>query len=251
MRITFLGCGDAFGSGGRFQTCIVVETRDSCVLLDCGASSLVAMQRHGFAPARVDGVLLTHYHGDHFGGLPFLVLEAQFGAFGTQSGSKRTRDLTIAGPVGVEARMTEVMEALFRGSSTVVRPFALRYIDLPASQATRVGELLVTAEPVRHGEGASAHGLRLECDGQVVAYSGDTAWTDALPRLAAGADLFICEASFYDRKTSGHLDYETLAAKRADLDCRRVILTHLGSDVLARRAALAFECAEDGLTIDV
>ncbi len=244
MRLTFLGCGDAFGSGGRFQTCFLVEARQTCFLIDCGASSLVAMRQQGVDPDRIDAVVLSHFHGDHFGGLPFLVLDAQFI-------SRRSRDLTIAGPVGVESRVTEAMESLFRGSSGIDRSFSIRYVDLVDGVATPVDSIRVTAEPVLHGEGSSAHGLRVECDDTVVAYSGDTAWTASLPRLAKGADLFICEASHRSKKTSGHLDYETLLTRRPELECRRLILTHLGADVLAERDGLELECAQDGLTIDL
>lgn len=88
VRIRFLGSGDAFGSGGRLQTCIHVEGGGTQFLVDCGASSLIAMKRVGVDPTSIDVALITHLHGDHFGGLPFLILDAQF--------SRRSRPLTIA-----------------------------------------------------------------------------------------------------------------------------------------------------------
>jgi ribonuclease BN (tRNA processing enzyme) len=75
MRLRVLGCGDAFGSGGRFHTCFHVS---ASVLLDCGASSLIAVRRFGVDPNSVQTVLISHLHGDHFGGLLFLLLDAQF-----------------------------------------------------------------------------------------------------------------------------------------------------------------------------
>ena len=73
MRLQFLGSGDAFGSGGRFNTCMLVESEFGAFLIDCGASSLIAMRKYGIDPNRIDTVFISHLHGDHFGGLPFLI----------------------------------------------------------------------------------------------------------------------------------------------------------------------------------
>ncbi len=91
--------------------------------------------------------------------------------------------------------------------------------------------------------------LRVECAGKTVAYSGDTGWTDDLLRVAAGADLFICECSYYDEDTEGHLSYRTLLRRRADFACKRMILTHMGDEVLDRLETLELEAASDGLRV--
>ena len=78
VRVQFLGSGDAFGSGGRFQACIHVHAPYTNLLLDCGASSVIAMKRFGVAPNDIDAILISHVHGDHFGGIPFFILDAQF-----------------------------------------------------------------------------------------------------------------------------------------------------------------------------
>ena len=97
VAVQFLGSGDAFGSGGRDQTCIYVDSPDFRFLIDCGASGLISMKRWGVSPSAVDAILLTHLHGDHFGGIPFFILEAQLI-------SKRTKPLVIAGPGAPDSR---------------------------------------------------------------------------------------------------------------------------------------------------
>ena len=77
MRVHFAGSGDAFGSGGRWQTCIHVSGEGQVLLVDCGATSLVALKAQGLNPDAVDAVAVTHLHGDHLGGLPFLILDGQ------------------------------------------------------------------------------------------------------------------------------------------------------------------------------
>jgi ribonuclease BN (tRNA processing enzyme) len=71
--VQFPGSGEAFGSGGRFQTCIYVDAEHPRLLIDCGASSLIAMKRYGVHPRSIDIILVSHLHGDHFGGIPFLI----------------------------------------------------------------------------------------------------------------------------------------------------------------------------------
>ncbi len=241
VSVRFLGSGDAFGSGGRFQTCILLTSGDGAMLIDCGASSLIAMKRFGVDPNSVDAVLLTHLHGDHFGGLPFLILDGQF--------SRRNRPLTIVGPPGGEMRVREAMEVFFPGSSRTEQRFDVRFLELAAETDTAVGSVQVTAFAVEHASGAPAYALRVSCVGKVVAYSGDTAWTDALVRVADGADLFICEAYYYDKQVPLHLDYRTLTQHRASLRCRRLVMTHMSAEMLARVDRIADECAYDGLEI--
>jgi ribonuclease BN (tRNA processing enzyme) len=239
VNLRFLGSGDAFGSGGRLQTCIYAAAGADHFLLDCGASSMIAMRRWAVDPTLLNIILLTHLHGDHFGGLPFFLLDAQLV-------SKRTRPLIVAGPPGTQARIRAAQDALFPGASQVQPRFPLTYIEWLHGQSTPVGGLFVTPYEVVHASGAPPFALRVECGGKVLAYSGDTEWTDALMQAAQGADLFICEAYYYDKKVKYHLDYGTLIAHRAVLGCKRLILTHMSDDLLGQLENVDVEVAEDG-----
>ena len=222
--VTVLGCGDAFGSGGRLQTCFHVGTRGFCFLIDCGATAGIGMKRFGFDPLRIDAVLLSHFHADHFAGVPFLLIESKI--------LGRTAPLAIAGPPGVEARVTALYEALFPGSAATF-PFPVTFVEYGPAGPTAVERLRVTAIPVVHVPETSPHALRVAMDAGVIAYSGDTEWTDVLRDVARGADLFLCEAFALEGPVRIHLDYQTILRERATLDCRRLVLTHMGPDVLA------------------
>jgi ribonuclease BN (tRNA processing enzyme) len=243
VRLTVLGSGDAFGSGGRLQTCLLVEAAGRRLLVDCGATALVALKRQGVDPATIEAVAISHLHGDHFGGLPFLLLDGQF--------RRGERPLTVAGPPGVEARVREAMEALFPGSSGVRRRFATTFVEWTAGTPVELAGARVTPHPVVHPSGAPPFALRVDAGGRVLAYSGDTEWTDTLLDAARGADVFVCEAYTFDRPIKFHLDYATLAAHRARLDCRRLILTHMSDTMLARLPDVPLEAAHDGLVIEV
>ena len=243
VTLQFLGCGDAFGSGGRLQTCLHLPAAEGGLLVDCGASSLIALKRAAVDPASIGWIALTHLHGDHFGGIPFLVLDGQF--------SRRQRPLVIAGPPGVRARMEAAMEVFFPGSTRVTRRFALEFVELAERVPLALGTTTVTAFGVNHESGAPAYALRLALADKVVAYSGDTEWTESLVDAARGADLFVCEAYFFDKAVKYHLDYQTLRTHAGRLACKRLVLTHMSSDMLARLADADVETARDGLVLTV
>jgi ribonuclease BN (tRNA processing enzyme) len=242
LRVRFLGSGDAFGSGGRFQACIWIGTDGFQALLDCGATSLLALRRWGIDPCEIDAVLVSHFHGDHFGGVPYLILDAQF--------RKRTRPLTIAGPRGIEGRTRVAMEEAFAGSSLTVQRFEVHYVELDRAPSV-IGPLTVRALSVTHTPGAGAIGLRVEVGGRTLAYSGDTEWTDSLRELAAGADPFIAESYSFEKRIPYHLSYRALDEHLASLGAKRVILTHVGPEMLERLNDARLEVASDGLEIEL
>jgi ribonuclease BN (tRNA processing enzyme) len=165
MRVRFAGCGDAFGSGGRWQTCIHLSAEGQVLLVDCGATSLVALKAQGLDPNAVGAVAVTHLHGDHFGGLPFLILDGQF--------SHRSEPLLVAGPPGIGDRLAEAMEALFPGSSSTHRRFAVQVTELATDGVPAgLGAATVRGWEVEHACGAPPLALRVELDGVSFAYSG-------------------------------------------------------------------------------
>jgi ribonuclease BN (tRNA processing enzyme) len=243
-RLTFVGSGDAFGSGGRFQACLHLEADGTePLLLDCGATTLIGLKRLGLDPSAIGWVALSHLHGDHFAGLPWLILDGQFG--------KRAKTLTVTGPAGTEERSQQTFEALYPGAPAAERRFETRFVEFTQRVPLDFGPARITAYPVRHTPQTAPHGLRVEYAGKVIAYSGDTEWTDTLPELARGADLFVCECNFFDTKVPGHLDYETLMEHRWELECKRIVITHMSEQMLGRLGAVELEAASDGAVFSV
>jgi len=244
MRVRFAGSGDAFGSGGRWQTCIHLSGEGQVLLVDCGATSLVALKAQGLDPGAVDAVAVTHLHGDHFGGLPFLILDGQF--------SRRSTPLQVAGPPGIRARLAEAMEALFPGSSQAQRRFPVEVSELRTDgTAAGLGAAMVRGWEVEHACGAPPLALRVELGGASFAYSGDHQWTPALAAAAHGADLFAAEAYTFDRPVRYHLDYQTLRAHLGEIHARRVVLTHMSPAMLTKLADADLPAAYDGMTADL
>lgn len=244
MRLQFLGSGDAFGSGGRFNTCFHLERQaHGNVLIDCGASSMVAIRKWQVEPNAVSTVLVSHLHGDHFAGLPFFLLDAQLV-------SRRTAPLMLAGPPGFEERLMTVMEAMFTGSTKSPRKFDLVIRELELHARAEIDGLAVTPYLMKHFSGAPSYALRIEAEGKVLAYSGDTEWVEELIPAGRDADLFICEAYFFDKVMKYHIDYSTLMRRLPEIGARRTIVTHMSAELLGRRGEIACEAAHDGLIVD-
>jgi ribonuclease BN (tRNA processing enzyme) len=250
--VTFAGSGDAFGSGGRFQACIHLRHAgpDAPVLLDCGATSLTALRRCGLDPGEVGAVFVSHLHGDHFAGLPFLILDGQF--------SRRVSPLVVIGPAGTRQRLTMAMECLFPGSSRARRRFEVEVAELRPGSPAQVAGVRAQAWEASHPSGAPALILRLALGGKVITYTGDTAWTPAIAAAAAGADLLIAEAYYRDKAVPHHLRHADLVAHERELTARRTILTHMSADMLAAscgapsaKGGTCHETAHDGLVVQV
>ena len=243
-HVRFLGSGDSYGSGGRFQTCILGDIAGRRFLLDCGASSLIAMRAQGVDPNSIDAILLTHMHGDHCAGVPFVLVDAMLGA-------KRSAPLVVAGPPGSAARMDALREALFPGSHVMRPRFRYEYVEMEPGRAHEVAGMSVTPYPALHTPETSPTMLRVEHGGKVVTYTGDTDWTEALVAAAGGADLLVTECCFYDKPVRMHMNYVTLKAHLHELDARQVILTHMAPEMLARAGEIPERCAHDGRVVEI
>jgi len=245
VRVHFLGSGNAFSDGGRANAAIHVTAPGVSLLLDCGGSALPAIKKH-LDPASIDAIdaiAVTHLHGDHFGGITFLVIEQHFAG--------RKRELVCAGPPSLEQRMRAAEQALypdFFGPVQLGFPLRTRVLG---REPIELGGARVSALPVRHVRLAEPHGLRVEVGGKLIAYSGDARWTEELAAVAKGADLFICEASYFDRDDPAHISYRQVMAHREEFEAKRIVLTHLGAETLAHLSELELEHTTDGTFIEI
>lgn len=247
MRLTVVGCGDAFGSGGRSNTCYRLESGGITATLDFGASAPVGLHRLGLSAADIDLIFLSHLHGDHFGGLPFLLLDGQFV-------DRRAKPLLIVGPPGTRVRLDAAMEVMFPRMGENAWRFDWEVVEVEPGSTTKHGPFTLTTAQVVHPSGAPSTALRLTDGARTVAFSGDTEWTEALLPIAAGADLFICESYMFEGSPVGHMAYRTIAERREDLAAKRILLTHMSDGMWARRDevdAAYFTVAEDGLVLDL
>jgi ribonuclease BN (tRNA processing enzyme) len=247
MRLTVVGCGDAFGSGGRLQTCYLVEAAGTRFLIDCGASALIGFNRLRLDPNAVPAIFISHLHGDHYAGLVWWLLHAKHVG-------KRTSPLTIVGPAGIEARFRAAAEALFPGSLKTAFRHELNVVELAAQERLAVGPVAVTPFEASHPSGAPSHALRFEAEGKVLSFTGDSEWVESLVAAGRGADLYIMECYQFEDEPRYHMSWSTIRPHLDRIGAKRVLLTHMAEGMLARRGEVAdtrVVLAEDGLVLDL
>lgn len=241
MILKVLGCGDAFASGGRFNTSFLLKSNDKTVLIDCGASTLIKMKQEGYSSLDIDEIIITHFHGDHYGGIPFQIISNRFE-------HARTKTLTIFGPEGIRQKLFSLQEAMYPGTGELLEENHIRIVEVVSDQWWTDQHLSILYVPVKHAPPSNPHGVKLKIDEKVFAFSGDTEWTDALLNLAEDSDLFICECNNMNDESPGHLSYKSLEERRHLFNTKRMMFSHMGTQML-EAPKLNIERLEDGMEV--
>ncbi|MGD9669963.1 MAG: MBL fold metallo-hydrolase [Hyphomicrobiaceae bacterium] len=247
MKLTVIGSGDAFGSGGRLQTCYHVAAAETEFLIDCGATALIGIQKLGMDPDRVGTIFVSHLHGDHFAGLVWWLLHALHV-------THRTTPLDIVGPEGIAERYNIAAEALFPGATTREPRHEINWHELAAEQSVTVNGITATPYAVRHPSGAPSYALRIAHDGKVIGFSGDSEWVEALTDVAADADLYISECYGYEEPARFHMNWRVIEENLGRLTARKIMLTHMSRVMLDHAGSInapRVVLADDGLTISI
>lgn len=234
-----IGTSDAFGAGGRRQSAYLLRSATGALLIDCGQTTLLGLVATGAKREEIDAIAISHFHADHFGGLPLFLLATVYQ-------DARRRPLVIAGPRGVESRVREASYALGHPLEPQRFPYPLRFVELAPGVATDLGVARLRVFPTHHSPDSQPHGFAIESGGARIAYSGDTGWFDGLPREVADSNLFLCECTQLKRGYAYHLSLEELAEKRREFDCGELVLTHLGAEMREHGGAPGFAIADDG-----
>ncbi len=240
MEVKFIGSGDAFGSGGRLQPCFLATDKESRFALDFGFTALIGLQQQKIEPNTIDAVLLTHLHGDHCGGVPFLLMDAMLG-------SKRESPLTIIGPVGIETHIKSLQEMLFPGSNIMQPKFTVKYIEITPNESVYWRKYKISAIDAKHTVTTNPLALKIETESKTLAYTGDGELTEALIDFTADAELLIAECYYFDKPVKWHLNYPDIKHLRA----KKIVLTHMHETMLAHKDEVPETCAYDGMEIKV
>lgn len=241
MFVQCIGSGDAFGSGGRFNSAYYIKCSQAKLLMDCGGTTLVGLKKFNIPVDDLDAVLISHLHGDHFGGLPYILCELLVSG-------KRKKPLTIIGPEDTEARTKEALNCFYPGIP--IRPGSpVRFVTYIAEEVLNLNSIKITPYTAIHSSKTNPHCFRIEGDGKVLAYSGDSGWTDNLLTISEHADLFICEGSFYEIPFKQHIRIKDLLGKLDQITAKKIVITHVGEEVLRNIERIPLTIAEDGMIL--
>ncbi|MCF6334697.1 MAG: MBL fold metallo-hydrolase [Spirochaetales bacterium] len=240
MEVRFIGSGDAFGSGGRLQPCMLVTDNETRFTFDFGVTSLIGLHQQKIDPNTIDIVLLSHLHGDHCGGVPFLLMDAMLG-------SKRKNPLTIIGPSGIESHIKQLQELLFPGSHIMEPKFTVKYLEIDSKESIQFGKYKVSAIDAKHTVTTNPMSLKIETDKKILVYTGDGELTETLIDFTDKADLVIAECYYFDKPIRWHLNYPDIH----NLKAKKTILTHMHQNMLNHKDELPEICAYDGMVINI
>ncbi|MGW0414351.1 MBL fold metallo-hydrolase [Streptomyces collinus] len=237
LTLTVLGTASPHPGPDRPCSGYLVSGGGAEVWVDAGPGTFAALQRHT-DPARLTAIWISHLHADHSADLLAAAYAFAFGG------------MTPPAPVPVYAPRdcARRLAGFFGRPDVDFLKAVLDFRDLYDGHDVRHWNLRLTSRAVVHD--TEAYGLRAECQGSVLAYSGDSGPCPALTELATGADLFLCEA---DLDAHGgdeplrpvHLTPEDAGRVARDARVRELLVTHVGP-TLTREAATGRAAAACG-----
>ncbi len=218
MELTFLGSGNAFASGGRYWSSFLANRR---YLFDAPPTLLPHLKQLRVPLTKLEVVFITHFHGDHFMGLPFLFLEYVYM-------TKRDDELVIVGPPGIQAKMEDFANRCYP-EVTRESGYQRHYIDAIPGKEQKARGITFKAVPMNHVKGSlDCFGYRASIDGKTVAYTGDTMFCEEIFDLATGADVLVVDCTYSQGSGPEHMGLADVRTIRERLPAETaIILTHL------------------------
>ena len=222
LELTFLGSGNAFTPGGRYWSSFLANGR---YLFDIPPTVLPHLKRLGQPAVNISVVFITHFHGDHFAGLPFLLLEYAYL-------SPRRDDLHIIGPPGLGPFLEDFVERCYPGLSEQEAAYRRVHIEADPTRSQNLGDLPFQAVRMQHTSGRlDCFGYRVAVGGKILAYTGDTEYCPQVPALAEDSDVLVVDATYSRGSGPDHMGLDDIRRLRKEIaPSTTIILTHLHED---------------------
>lgn len=220
MELTFLGSANAFAAGGNYWSSFIVDGKYQ---FDAPPTLLPHLKRLGISLPDIEVIFITHGHGDHFVGLPFLMLEYVYM-------TERSKELTIVGPPGCEAWLEDFAERVYpnilKGSD-----YKRTYVEADPGREQQAADVTFQAYPMNHvreENSPGAFGYRVRIGDKTVAYTGDTMFCEEAVQLGEGADVYVVDCTYSQGCGPEHMGLDDVRKIRERLSPETaIILTHL------------------------
>lgn len=237
VQVRVLGSGNAFNQGGRLNSAYLVENAEQKILVDCGFTTPLAIEKNGFQPNEIDAVLITHYHGDHFAGLAAMLLALKYT-------SVQCKPLIIIGAGDVEQKVYELVKVLYPGTEGIFDELDLQFKSI--EKKNTLGTTQVHSIPMIHSDESLPHGFILEFPSVKIAFSGDTCWHKGVEELIQYSDFIFLECNFAEKIGKGHISVQELE-ESALVQTRKddIYLTHLSEVSYELATSRSYNCIED------
>lgn len=241
MQLKVLGSGNAFNQEARLNSSYLIECSFGNVLIDCGFTVPLALQKNRLPFSEVDYIFITHYHGDHFAGLAALLL-------GLKYISPKEKPLKIIGPGDVKQKTTELLKVLYPGTEKLIAELPLEFIAVnEKGQQVLLSDFSFESVPMIHSESALPVGYILNIDGMNIGFSGDTCWHEGIMDFLAKSDKVILECNFVEKVGEGHISVEELESSKEVQDKKAdIYLTHLYEGSSQKAKGLGYKTIADG-----
>jgi ribonuclease BN (tRNA processing enzyme) len=222
LELSFLGSANAFTPGGRYWSGFVANGR---YVFEAPPTLLPHLKRLGVPLADIRAVFISHFHGDHFLGLPFLFLEHLYL-------TPRREDLLIVGPPGIEAKIEDLADLAFPGLSSADAGYRRVYVEAQPGGEQPLADVSFQALRMRHAGGKlECFGYKLRLGDKTVAYTGDTEMCDEIFLLAQGTDVLVMDCSYCEGEGPEHVGLADMLEVRKRVSPRTtIVLTHLDGD---------------------
>ncbi len=233
MKVTFLGTGEACDPDHP-NTSLLLETGPDSHLLDCGFTVPHAFFPHCQDPEQLKTLWISHFHGDHFFGVPLLLLRLwEMG---------RKEPLQIISAVPAEKKIQEAMELAYPNFQKRLQ-FPVRFARLEPGKTFHYQELTYKAAEAIHSQ--PSYGLKVTQGSKSFYYSGDGRATEETEQLMRGCDLIVHEAFTLEEKLEDHGSIASCIRLWKASDCKQMALIHLARETRAEKAILKKILAEN------
>lgn len=219
--ITVIGSGNAFNTDGRSHSAFLIDIANKKFLVDFGATALLSVQKNQIDISGIEEIFFTHFHADHLGGLPFLLLHFEYI-------EKRTEPLIINGPEKIKKAIKKLLKSTYPG----FKPgFKLKYRNLKKNKHYSKNNLIYSTVNINHRKESLGYRFYIKSNFKkeiIIAFSGDTVYDKQIKKLGKKADILFLECSTPENLGFSHVSFEEILENPDYIKySKKIVFTHL------------------------